>query len=123
MAVQVPRDFRRVIVARRWRAVIEWYDFISSATWPRSCRSSSSLNSLTRLLLCMVRFALFTAGFLIRPLGAFSSRWLRAKPGLAANTRSFLALSGMGLGTGDRIDPDLRGRSVWPRRSFSSACG
>ncbi len=72
MAVQVPSDFRRVIVAASVGNVIEWYDFST--------------------------IALFTAGFLIRPLGAFLFGWMGDRVG---RKYTFLVtLSGMGLGTG-----------------------
>jgi len=48
---QIPKDFRRVIVAASVGNVIEWYDFYISGAWPQSCRSSS-LNNPSRSQLC-----------------------------------------------------------------------
>jgi hypothetical protein len=70
MAMQVPRDFRRVIVAASVGNVIEWYDFyiFGSLAAVLSVKFFEKSHPVAALLSTV---ALFTAGFLIRPLGAF----------------------------------------------------
>lgn len=51
MAVQVPTDFRRVIVAASVGNIIDGMTSISSGAWLRFCPSSSSSNH-TRLRRC-----------------------------------------------------------------------
>src|SRR6202047_3104290 len=97
MAVQIPKDFRTVIVAASVGNVIEWYDFyifgslaavLSVKFFEKSRPVSAQLSQM----------ALFTAGFLIRPLGAFLFGWMGDRVG---RKYTFLVtLSGMGLGTG-----------------------
>jgi MFS family permease len=97
MAVQVPRDFRRVIVAASVGNVIEWYDFyiFGSLAAVLSVKFFEKSHPVAALLSTI---ALFTAGFLIRPLGAFLFGWMGDRVG---RKYTFLVtLSGMGLGTG-----------------------
>jgi MFS family permease len=97
MAVQVPRDFRRVIVAASVGNVIEWYDFyiFGSLAAVLSVKFFEKSPPVAALLSTI---ALFTAGFLIRPLGAFLFGWMGDRVG---RKYTFLVtLSGMGLGTG-----------------------
>src|SRR6266702_3910602 len=97
MAIQVPRDFRRVIVAASVRNVIEWYDFyiFGSLAAILSVKFFEQSNPIAALLSTI---ALFTAGFLIRPLGAFLFGWMGDRVG---RKYTFLVtLSGMGIGTG-----------------------
>ncbi|MGY3291466.1 MFS family permease [Bradyrhizobium sp. LM3.6] len=70
---------------------------ISLAAWPQFCRSSSS-SSPTRVAALLSTIALFTAGFLIRPLGAFLFGWMGDRVG--RKYTFLITLSGMGLGTG-----------------------
>jgi MFS family permease len=94
---QVPQDFRRVIIAAAVGNVIEWYDFyiFGSLAGVLSVKFFEQSNPIAALLSTI---ALFTAGFLIRPLGAFVFGWLGDKVG---RKYTFLVtLSGMGLGTG-----------------------
>ena len=87
MAVQVPTDFRRVIVAASVGNIIEWYDFyiFGSLAAVLSVKFFEQSHPVAALLSTI---ALFTAGFLIRPLGRFSSDgWAT---GSAASTRSLL---------------------------------
>ena len=68
----------------------------SLGAWPRSCRSNSSKSHPVAALLSTI--ALFTAGFLIRPLGAFLFGWMGDRVG---RKYTFLVtLIGMALGTG-----------------------
>lgn len=97
MAMQVPRDFRRVIVAASVGNVIEWYDFyiFGSLAAVLSVKFFEQSHPVAALLSTI---ALFTAGFLIRPLGAFLFGWMGDRVG---RKYTFLVtLSGMGLGTG-----------------------
>ncbi len=97
MAIQVPGDFRRVIVAASVGNVIEWYDFyiFGSLAAVLSVKFFEQSHPVAALLSTI---ALFTAGFLIRPLGAFLFGWMGDRVG---RKYTFLVtLSGMGLGTG-----------------------
>jgi len=97
MAMQIPRDFRRVIVAASVGNVIEWYDFyiFGSLAAVLSVKFFEKSHPVAALLSTI---ALFTAGFLIRPLGAFLFGWMGDRIG---RKYTFLVtLSGMGLGTG-----------------------
>jgi MFS family permease len=95
--VQVPKDFRRVITAAAVGNVIEWYDFyiFGSLAAVLAVKFFEKSHPVAALLSTI---ALFTAGFLIRPLGAFLFGWLGDKVG---RKYTFLVtLSGMGIGTG-----------------------
>jgi MFS family permease len=97
MAIQIPMDFRRVIVAASVGNVIEWYDFyiFGSLAAVLSVKFFEQSHPVAALLSTI---ALFTAGFLIRPLGAFLFGWMGDRIG---RKYTFLVtLSGMGLGTG-----------------------
>jgi MFS family permease len=97
MAIQVPRDFRRVIIAASVGNIIEWYDFyiFGSLAAVLSVKFFEQSHPVAALLSTI---ALFTAGFLIRPLGAFLFGWMGDRIG---RKYTFLVtLSGMGLGTG-----------------------
>jgi MFS family permease len=97
MPVQVPTDFRRVIIAASVGNVIEWYDFyiFGSLAAVLSVKFFEPSHPVAALLSTI---ALFTAGFLVRPLGAFLFGWMGDRVG---RKYTFLVtLSGMGLGTG-----------------------
>src|SRR5512141_1366985 len=94
---QIPKDFRTVIVAASVGNVIEWYDFyiFGSLASVLSVKFFEQPHPVAALLSTI---ALFTAGFLIRPLGAFLFGWMGDRIG---RKYTFLVtLSGMGLGTG-----------------------
>src|SRR5581483_4622974 len=77
--------------------VIEWYDFyiFGSLAAVLSVKFFDKSHPVAALLSTI---ALFTAGFLIRPLGAFLFGWMGDRIG---RKYTFLVtLSGMGLGTG-----------------------
>src|SRR5258707_1908444 len=80
MAIEVPKDFRRVIVAASVGNVIEWYDFyiFGSLAAVLSVKFFEKGNPVAALLSTI---ALFTAGVLIRPLGAFLFAWLGDRVG------------------------------------------
>src|SRR6201997_4423670 len=97
MAAEIPRNFRTVIVAASVGNVIEWYDFyiFGSLAAVLSVKFFEKSHPVAALLSTI---ALFTAGFLIRPLGAFVFGWLGDKVG--RKYTFLITLSGMGLGTG-----------------------
>src|ERR1044072_6768220 len=97
MASQIPKNFRTVIVAASVGNVIEWYDFyiFGSLAAVLSVKFFEKTHPVAALLSTI---ALFTAGFLIRPLGAFLFGWLGDRVG---RKYTFLVtLTGMGIGTG-----------------------
>ena len=93
----VPTNFRTVIVAASVGNVIEWYDFyiFGSLAAVLSVKFFEKSNPVAALLSTI---ALFTAGFLVRPLGAFLFGYLGDKVG--RKYTFLITLSGMGLGTG-----------------------
>src|SRR5438876_11304004 len=97
MAIEIPRDFRRVIIAASVGNVIEWYDFyiFGSLAAVLSVKFFEQSHPVAALLSTI---ALFTAGFLIRPLGAFLFGWLGDRVG--RKYTFLITLSGMGIGTG-----------------------
>jgi MFS family permease len=97
MAGQIPKNFRTVIVAASVGNVIEWYDFyiFGSLAAVLSVKFFEQSHPVAALLSTI---ALFTAGFLIRPVGAFLFGWMGDRIG---RKYTFLVtLTGMGLGTG-----------------------
>src|SRR5262247_976626 len=96
-AAAVPRDFRRVIIAAAVGNVIEWYDFyiFGSLATVLAAKFFEKSHPVAALLSTI---ALFTAGFLIRPLGAFLFGWLGDRVG--RKYTFLITLSGMGIGTG-----------------------
>src|SRR5213596_2131193 len=97
MAARVPPNFRRVIVAASVGNVIEWYDFyiFGSLAAVLSVKFFEKSHPVAALLSTI---ALFTAGFLIRPLGAFLFGWLGDRVG--RKYTFLITLTGMGVGTG-----------------------
>jgi MFS family permease len=95
--IQPPKDFRRVIVAAAVGNVIEWYDFyiFGSLAAVLAVKFFEKSHPVAALLSTI---ALFTAGFLIRPLGAFLFGWLGDRVG--RKYTFLITLSGMGVGTG-----------------------
>ena len=94
---RIPPNFRRVITAASGGNVIEWYDFyiFGSLAAILSVKFFEKSHPVAALLSTI---ALFTAGFLIRPLGAFLFGWMGDRIG---RKYTFLVtLSGMALGTG-----------------------
>src|SRR5256884_4457621 len=97
MATQIPKNFRTVIVAASVGNVIEWYDFyiFGSLAAVLSVKFFEKSHPVAALLSTI---ALFTAGFLIRPLGAFLFGWLGDRVG--RKYTFLITLTGMGVGTG-----------------------
>src|ERR1700745_13859 len=97
MAARIPPNFRRVITAAAGGNVIEWYDFyifgslaaiLSVQFFEKSQPGAALLSPI----------ALFTAGFLVRPLGAFVFGWMGDRIGRKYTI--LVTLTGMALGTG-----------------------
>src|SRR5256714_5338455 len=97
MAAAIPQNFRTVIVAASVGNVIEWYDFyiFGSLAAILAVKFFDKTHPVAALLSTI---ALFTAGFLIRPLGAFLFGWLGDRVG--RKYTFLITLTGMGLGTG-----------------------
>src|ERR1700747_3696175 len=97
MVAHVPQNFRRVITAAAGGNVIEWYDFYISGSLAAilSVKFFEKSHPVAALLSTI---ALFTAGFLIRPLGAFVFGWLGDVVG--RKYTFIMTLVGMALGTG-----------------------
>jgi MFS family permease len=96
-AGQIQKNFRTVIVAASVGNIIEWYDFyiFGSLAAVLAAKFFEKSNPVAALLSTI---ALFTAGFLVRPLGAFLFGWLGDKVG--RKYTFLITLTGMGLGTG-----------------------
>jgi MFS family permease len=91
-----PRELRRVVIAAAVGNIIEWYDFyiFGSLAAILSVKFFEKSHPVAAFLSTV---ALFSIGFLIRPLGAFVFGWLGDKVG---RKYTFLVtLSGMGLST------------------------
>jgi MFS family permease len=97
MAAHIPPNFRRVITAAAGGNVIEWYDFyiFGSLATILSLKFFEKSHPVAALLSTI---ALFTAGFLVRPLGAFVFGWLGDRVG--RKYTFLMTLTGMALGTG-----------------------
>ncbi len=97
MVAHIPSNFRRVITAAAGGNVIEWYDFyiFGSLAAVLSVKFFEKSHPVAALLSTI---ALFTAGFLIRPLGAFLFGWMGDRVG--RKYTFLITLSGMALGTG-----------------------
>jgi len=96
-AARVPKNFRTVILAASAGNVIEWYDFyiFGSLATILSVKFFEKSHPVAALLSTI---ALFTAGFLVRPLGAFVFGWLGDRVG--RKYTFIMTLVGMALGTG-----------------------
>ena len=96
-AARVPKNFRTVIMAAAGGNVIEWYDFyiFGSLATILSVKFFEKSHPVAALLSTI---ALFTAGFLVRPLGAFVFGWLGDRVG--RKYTFIMTLVGMALGTG-----------------------
>jgi MFS family permease len=97
MASHVPPNFRRVITLAAGGNVIEWYDFyiFGSLAAILSVKFFEKSHPVAALLSTI---ALFTAGFLVRPLGAFVFGWLGDRVG--RKYTFLMTLTGMAVGTG-----------------------
>jgi MFS family permease len=96
MVAHVPQNFRRVITAAAGGNVIEWYDFYIFGSLAVSVLSVKFFEKGSAALITTI--GIFTAGFLIRPLGAFLFGWLGDRVG--RKYTFLITLTGMALGTG-----------------------
>src|SRR5438477_404783 len=96
-SARIPPNFRRVITLAAGGNVIEWYDFyiFGSLAAILSVKFFEKSHPVAALLSTI---ALFTAGFLVRPLGAFVFGWLGDVVG--RKYTFIMTLVGMALGTG-----------------------
>src|SRR5262245_54549144 len=91
-----PRELRRVVIAAAVGNIIEWYDFyiFGSLAAILAVKFFDKTHPVAAFLSTV---AIFSVGFLIRPLGAFVFGWLGDKVG---RKYTFIAtLSGMGSST------------------------
>ncbi len=95
MAAHVPANFRRVITAAAGGNVIEWYDFYIFGSLAVVLAGKFFEPGHAALL---TTIGVFTAGFLIRPLGAFLFGWMGDRVG--RKYTFLMTLTGMALGTG-----------------------
>ena len=90
------KDLRRVVIAAAVGNIIEWYDFYIFGSLA-SILAVKFFEKSHPVAAFLSTIALFSIGFLIRPLGAFVFGWLGDKVG---RKYTFLVtLSGMGLST------------------------
>jgi MFS family permease len=90
------RELRRVVIAAAVGNVIEWYDFYIFGSLA-SILAVKFFEKSHPVAAFLSTVALFSVGFLIRPLGAFVFGWLGDKVG---RKYTFLVtLSGMGIST------------------------
>src|SRR5262245_5659820 len=90
------KELRRVVIAAAVGNVIEWYDFYIFGSLA-SILAVKFFEKSHPVAAFLSTVALFSIGFLIRPLGAFVFGWLGDKVG---RKYTFLVtLSGMGLST------------------------
>jgi MFS family permease len=91
-----PRELRRVVIAAAVGNIIEWYDFYIFGSLA-SILAVKFFEKSHPVAAFLSTVAIFSVGFLIRPLGAFLFGWLGDKVG---RKYTFLVtLSGMGLST------------------------
>src|SRR5438093_9644662 len=90
------KELRRVVVAAAVGNVIEWYDFYIFGSLA-SILSVKFFDKTHPVAALLSTIALFTAGFLIRPLGAFLFGWLGDRVG--RKYTFIVTLTGLGLAT------------------------
>ncbi|HEX7928557.1 MAG TPA: MFS transporter, partial [bacterium] len=96
MAGQVHSDFRRVVVAAAVGNIIEWYDFYIYGSLA-SILALKFFEEKHPVIAFLSTIIIFSAGFLIRPVGALLFGWLGDRVG---RKYTFLVtLMGMGIGT------------------------
>src|SRR5678815_5778991 len=90
------KELRRVVIAASVGNIIEWYDFyiFGSLATILAAKFFEKSNPVAAFLSTV---AIFSVGFLIRPLGAFLFGWLGDKVG--RKYTFIVTLTGMGVGT------------------------
>src|ERR1044072_9958823 len=91
------KELRRVVIAAAVGNIIEWYDFYIFGSLA-SILAVKFFEKSHPVAAFLSTVAIFSVGFLIRPLGAFLFGWLGDKGG--RKYTFLLTLTGMGLGTG-----------------------
>src|SRR5215468_7812096 len=91
-----PRELRRVVIAAAVGNIIEWYDFYIFGSLA-SILAVKFFEKNHPVATFLSTVAIFSVGFLIRPLGAFLFGWLGDKVG--RKYTFIVTLTGMGLGT------------------------
>ena len=91
-----PKELRRVVIAAAVGNIIEWYDFYIFGSLA-SILAVKFFDKSHPVAAFLSTVAIFSVGFLIRPLGAFVFGWLGDRVG---RKYTFIAtLSGMGIST------------------------
>src|SRR6266513_5745318 len=91
-----PKELRRVVLAASVGNIIEWYDFYIFGSLA-SILAVKFFEKGHPVAAFLSTVAIFSVGFLIRPLGAFLFGWLGDRVG---RKYTFLVtLTGMGVGT------------------------
>src|SRR2546428_502855 len=91
-----PKELRRVVIAASVGNIIEWYDFYIFGSLA-SILAVKFFEKGHPVAAFLSTVAIFSVGFLIRPLGAFLFGWLGDKVG--RKYTFIVTLTGMGLGT------------------------
>ena len=96
-ATKVPlNELRRVVIAASVGNIIEWYDFYIFGSLA-SILAVKFFEKSHPVAAFLSTVAIFSVGFLIRPLGAFLFGWLGDKVG--RKYTFIVTLTGMGVGT------------------------
>src|SRR4026209_2840645 len=90
------KELRRVVIAASVGNIIEWYDFYIFGSLA-SILAVKFFEKSHALAAFLSTVAIFSVGFLIRPLGAFLFGWLGDKVG--RKYTFIVTLTGMGVGT------------------------
>ena len=91
-----PKELRRVVIAASVGNIIEWYDFYIFGSLA-SILAAKFFEKSHPVAAFLSTVAIFSVGFLIRPLGAFLFGWLGDKVG--RKYTFIVTLTGMGVGT------------------------
>src|SRR3989454_4746564 len=91
-----PKELRRVVIAASVGNIIEWYDFYIFGSLA-SILAVKFFEKGHPVAAFLSTVAIFSVGFLIRPLGAFVFGWLGDKGG--RKYTFIVPLTGMGLAT------------------------
>src|SRR5438093_7867088 len=91
-----PNELRRVVIAASVGNIIEWYDFYIFGSLA-SILAVKFFEKGHPVAAFLSTVAIFSVGFLIRPLGAFLFGWLGDKVG--RKYTFIVTLTGMGVGT------------------------
>src|SRR5213595_4281145 len=91
-----PKELRRVVIAASVGNIIEWYDFYIFGSLA-SILAVKFFEKSHPVAAFLSTVAIFSVGFLIRPLGAFLFGWLGDKVG--RKYTFIVTLTGMGVGT------------------------